>query len=156
MRRVLFADRRISVAVARGSGKAVAQLGAVAGQHGLAASVHGAGGAWMISGEHAYPQWFDAVVEHSMDRKVCSTLNVCCIIRSRARELVSIFVSAMTRASQGWGTSALLYAGAESQALFDVDPQNITVVQLNRADLATEWEWENDPECPLVVVGSWQ
>jgi glutamate-5-semialdehyde dehydrogenase len=74
----LFSDRRVSLAIARGSGKAVAQLGAVAQQHGIPASLHGTGGAWMIVGESANSGWFDQVVLNSMDRKVCNTLNVCC------------------------------------------------------------------------------
>jgi glutamate-5-semialdehyde dehydrogenase len=44
----LFADRRLGLAVARGSGPAVAQLGAVARQHGVPASLHGTGGAWLV------------------------------------------------------------------------------------------------------------
>jgi glutamate-5-semialdehyde dehydrogenase len=39
----LFADSRLSLAVARGSGGAVAQLGAVARQHGVPVSLHGTG-----------------------------------------------------------------------------------------------------------------
>ena len=45
----LFADARLSLAVARGSGRAVAQLGAVARQHGVPASLHGTGGAWIVA-----------------------------------------------------------------------------------------------------------
>ena len=39
----LFADKRVALAVARGSGVAVAQLGAVARQHGVPVSLHGTG-----------------------------------------------------------------------------------------------------------------
>ena len=47
----LFADRRLGLAVARGSGAAVAQLGAVARQHGVPVSLHGTGerGSWRRS-----------------------------------------------------------------------------------------------------------
>ena len=45
----LFSDRRLSLAVARGSGPAVAQLGAVARQAGVPVSLHGTGGAWMVA-----------------------------------------------------------------------------------------------------------
>ncbi|MEP6299097.1 MAG: aldehyde dehydrogenase family protein, partial [Ilumatobacter sp.] len=49
----LFSDQRLALAVARGSGRAVAQLGAVASQAGIPVSLHGTGGAWMVAGEHA-------------------------------------------------------------------------------------------------------
>ncbi len=46
----LFADDRLALAVARGSGQAVAQLGAVARQAGTPVSAHGTGGAWLVAG----------------------------------------------------------------------------------------------------------
>ena len=52
----LFGDRRLALAVARGSGPAVAQLGAVARQAGVAVSLHGTGGAWIVAGETADPE----------------------------------------------------------------------------------------------------
>ena len=48
----LFSDPRLALAVARGSGTAVAQLGAVARQHGVPVSLHGTGGAWIVVSEH--------------------------------------------------------------------------------------------------------
>lgn len=148
----LFSDRRISLAIARGSGEAVAQLGAVARQHGIPASLHGTGGAWMIAGDHADAQWFATAVEHSMDRKVCNTLNVCCVLRSRATELVPLFVEAMSRAARARGAHAVVHADSESRVLITTDSQTLTTLALERPELATEWEWENNPECSLVVV----
>ena len=150
----LFSDRRVSLAIARGSGKAVAQLGAVAQQHGIPASLHGTGGAWMIVGESADSGWFDQVVLNSMDRKVCNTLNVCCIVRSRAKELVPVFVAAMTRAASARNSRAILHVSAEAQSLITSTPESTTIALLEQSDLATEWEWDNDPECSLVVVES--
>ena len=71
----LFSDRRLALAVARGSGAAVAQLGAVASQSGIPVSLHGTGGAWVVAGEHADADTLQTVVQHSLDRKVCNTLN---------------------------------------------------------------------------------
>ena len=68
-------------------GSAVAQLGAVARQHGVPVSLHGTGGAWIVASEHADAAVLAAAVEHSLDRKVCNTMNVCCIPRSRSAEL---------------------------------------------------------------------
>ena len=56
----LFADSRLGLAVARGSGRAVAQLGAVARQHGVPASLHGTGGAWMVVAADADPEQLGA------------------------------------------------------------------------------------------------
>jgi glutamate-5-semialdehyde dehydrogenase len=44
----LFADDRLALAVARGSGAAVAQLGGIARRQGTPVSLHGTGGAWML------------------------------------------------------------------------------------------------------------
>ena len=80
----LFGDRRLALAVARGSGPAVAQLGAVARQAGVAVSLHGTGGAWLVAGETADPDRLHHTLVNSLDRKVCNTVNVCCVPR-RAR-----------------------------------------------------------------------
>ena len=80
----LFSDRRLALAVARGSGAAVAQLGSVARQAGVAVSLHGTGGAWIVADTGADAARFGDAVRHSLDRKVCNTLNVCCIVRARA------------------------------------------------------------------------
>ncbi|MBD0324139.1 MAG: aldehyde dehydrogenase family protein, partial [Aldersonia sp.] len=98
----LFAQPGISLAVARGSGRAVAQLGAVARQSGTPVSLHGAGGAWLIAGEAADASRFAASVVHSLDRKVCNTLNVCCIPATR-RDLVPVFLDALDQAASALG-----------------------------------------------------
>ena len=84
----LFGDRRLALAVARGSGRAVDTLGALAQQAGVAVSLHGTGGAWMIASGSTRAEPFADAVLRSLDRKVCNTLNTCCIQRSRADELV--------------------------------------------------------------------
>src|SRR6185436_17123028 len=91
----MFSDRRVALAVARGSGKAVAQLGAVARQAGIPVSLHGTGGAWIVADESADAARFEAAVYASLDRKVCNTLGVCCIVRSRAAELTPLFLKAL-------------------------------------------------------------
>ncbi len=79
----LFSDRRLALAVARGSGPVVAELGSVAAQSGTPVSLHGTGGAWMVVGESADPAVVRRAVANSLDRKVCNTLNVCAIVRER-------------------------------------------------------------------------
>jgi glutamate-5-semialdehyde dehydrogenase len=148
----LFSDKRVSLAIARGSGEAVSQLGAVARQFGIAVSLHGTGGAWMIAGEHADAQWLSKVVVNSLDRKVCNTLNVCCIVRSRASELVPLFVDAMNRAALLRDAIAVIHADSASQKLMADQIRSIEVHNLSVDELGTEWEWENAPECSLVIV----
>ena len=148
----LFSDKRISLAIARGSGEAVSQLGAVARQFGIAVSLHGTGGAWMIAGEHADAQWFSNVVVNSLDRKVCNTLNVCCIVRSRASVLVPLFVDAMNRAANLREVIAVIHADSASQKLMAGKAESIQMHDLSVDELSSEWEWENAPECALVIV----
>jgi len=148
----LFSDKRVSLAIARGSGEAVSQLGAIARQFGIAVSLHGTGGAWMIAGEHADAQWLSKVVVNSLDRKVCNTLNVCCIVRSRASELVPLFVDAMKRAALLRDAIAVIHADSASQKLMAEQVKSIDVHNLSVDELGTEWEWENAPECSLVIV----
>lgn len=131
----LFADARLSLAVARGSGAAVAQLGAVARQHGVPVSLHGTGGAWMVAAHTAPAREFASVVRHSLDRKVCNTLNVCCIVRSRADELLPVFRRAATEAAAARGVEPIIHE------LLPDDPL-----------LAQEWEWDDVPEVAVVVV----
>jgi len=148
----LFSDKRVSLAIARGSGEAVSQLGAIARQFGIAVSLHGTGGAWMIAGEHADAQWLSKVVVNSLDRKVCNTLNVCCIVRSRASELVPLYVDAMKRAALLRDAIAVIHADSASQKLMAEQVKSIEVHNLSVDELGTEWEWENAPECSLVIV----
>jgi glutamate-5-semialdehyde dehydrogenase len=143
----LFTDRRLSLAVARGSGEAVAQLGAVARQAGTAVSLHGTGGAWLVAGEAAASARFAASVRHSLDRKVCNTLNVCAITRSRAQELVPVFVDAVGAAADDRDASARVHVDKAASAYVS----NATSI-IDRTELGHEWEWENDPELTLLVV----
>ncbi|MEI8238134.1 MAG: aldehyde dehydrogenase family protein [Actinomycetota bacterium] len=131
----LFANSRVSLAVARGSGGAVAQLGAVARQHGVPVSLHGTGGAWMMAGATADVATFALAVEHSLDRKVCNTLNVCCIVRSRAHDLLPAFHAAAARAAAARNVGPIVH-----ELTID-DPR-----------LATEWEWDTVPEVAVLVV----
>ncbi len=134
----LFADSRLSLAVARGSGKAVAQLGAVARQHGVPASLHGTGGAWIVASEHADRAVLAEAVEHSLDRKVCNTMNVCCVPRRRWAELCEVVSKAAQRAADKRGTQAVMHVVGAGE----------------RDRLGEEWEWEDAPEFWLVEVDS--
>ena len=144
----LFADHRLGLAVARGSGAAVAQLGAVARQHGVPVSLHGTGGAWMMVAHDASLEVLEQAVLHSLDRKVCNTLNVCCVDAAAAERLVPVVVAAARRAAAARGATPVLHATASSLPLVPGATEQAVDT------LGTEWEWENDPELSIVVVDS--
>ena len=162
----LFADSRLSLAVARGSGQAVGQLGSVARQAGVPVSLHGTGGAWMMADATADPERFAAAVYHSLDRKVCNTLNVCCVVRSAAAVLVPAFLEALRRAGDRKGHGCRLHALSGAMELLPVewrtaralvrraegDVEEPLVDTLPERELGREWEWEETPEVTLCVV----
>ncbi|MFN3512273.1 MAG: aldehyde dehydrogenase family protein [Phenylobacterium sp.] len=163
----MFSDRRLALAVARGSGPAVAQLGAIARQAGTPVSLHGTGGAWMVADATADAARFRAAVYHSLDRKVCNTLNVCCIVGERAADLVPQFLEALEAAGRRRkGVKLHVLEGSETCLPADWRARRITVVRaegeveeplvetLAETELGREWEWEETPELTLAVVES--
>ena len=161
----MFSDTRLGLAVARGSGAAVSQLGAVARQAGIPVSLHGTGGAWIVVADSAPADALASAVYHSLDRKVCNTLNTICIVKSRAEELVPIFLDALDRAGKRRGASSKLHLTANVRHLIPAgwfDPVSIDraegpvveprVQLIASDDLGVEWEWEGSPEVTLTVV----
>ncbi len=164
----MFSDPRLSLAVARGSGAAVAQLGAVARQAGVPVSLHGTGGAWVVVAPDASADRFGSVVRHSLDRKVCNTLNVCCVVRDRAAELVPVFLEAVNAAARQRGVDGRVHATSEAMGFVPAraidaraqvaradglhDEPFVSAISID--DLAHEWEWEGSPEVAVHVVGS--
>jgi glutamate-5-semialdehyde dehydrogenase len=166
----LFAHPGVALAVARGSGPAVEQLGAVARQAGIPVSLHGTGGAWLVAGPSADADRFAAAVRRSLDRKVCNTLNVGCITGDRAAELVPRFLAALEVAAVGRGHERRgklhVLEGSEQWVPPDWFERKVPIVRadgtvveaqaemLAAGDLGREWEWEESPEVTLAVVGS--
>ena len=109
---------------------------------------------------------FAAAVFHSLDRKVCNTLNVCCIPRARAGELVPRFLDALWRAGERRGHGCRLHLagggdghlpGAWRDARVRVrraegDRDEPLVEPLSDDQLGREWEWEDTPEVTLKLV----
>lgn len=151
---------------ARGSGEAVAQLGAVARQSGVPVSLHGTGGAWLVAGQAADPRRLADVVTNSLDRKVCNTLNVVVVPSARVADVAAVLAPALDEAGARRGTTVKVHVVAGAEAL--VPPSwftdEVVVVRadgehrepraepLDVADLGTEWEWEHTPEVSLVVA----
>jgi glutamate-5-semialdehyde dehydrogenase len=160
----MFSDPRLALAVARGSGPAVAQLGAVARQAGVPVSLHGTGGAWMIALDNVDDGHFRAAVTASLDRKACNTLNVCCLFGGTS--LVPAFLDGLKAAGERLGHGCKLHVTDAARAQLpadwlgavatvrraDGDHEEPLVERIDEAGLATEWEWEETPEVSLVIV----
>lgn len=162
----LFNETRLALAVVRGSGKAVAQLSSVARQSGIPVSAHGTGGAWVVADSAADAERLRAVVENSLDRKVCNTLNVAVVTADRAAELVPVILAGADAAAMKRSGTARVHVAENSVEYFDqaeftreipveradgthLEPR-LTTIPVDR--LGTEWEWENTPELSIVVV----
>ncbi|MEM7337719.1 MAG: aldehyde dehydrogenase family protein [Actinomycetota bacterium] len=162
----MFADPRLGLAVARGSGPAVAQLGAVARQAGTPVSLHGTGGAWIVAAPSAEADRLRTVVATSLDRKVCNTLNTCCVPADQAAALVPEVLAGLDAAASQRGTNAKLHVTDAARPFVPADWFDTTVA-IDRAEgpvrepkaeliaddaLGHEWEWEGSPEITLHVV----
>ena len=117
--------------------------------------------------ERANADRFFAAVYHSLDRKVCNSLNTCCIVESRAAELVPLFLEALQRAGErrrGWKLHVAqadlnrvpeALRGQRGEVVRAEGPREEPLVEtLADAELGREWEWEETPEVSLKVVAS--
>ena len=159
----LFADGRLSLAVARGSGPAVAELGAIARQAGTPVSLHGTGGAWMIVGKRFDEERLALCVEHSLDRKVCNTLNTVCVVGPAAPRAVPVIIAAAESAARRRGCAPVVHATEQAIGLCGA-PKRVSVtradgtrdeespVMCGAGDLGHEFEWEENPEFHVHVV----
>ena len=166
----LFLDQRLALAVARGSGTAVEMLGSLARSAGTPVSLHGTGGAWMVVSSRAEVAELRDAVTRSLDRKVCNTLNTCCVVDPAGDSMrrVDAVLGGLAEAGQCRGQPFKLHVarGSEhlvSQELFSkrievarasgaaLEPQAEVI---DRQQLGTEWEWEETPEVSLVSVDS--
>ena len=165
----LFLDRRLALAVARGSGRAVAALGSLARSAGTPVSLHGTGGAWTVVSDSADEDDVEEAVLRSLDRKVCNTLNTCCLVAGPGRERrADAVLRGLRRAGEARHAAFKVHVAQGSEGLIpdslfagEVDvvragepvrePQAETIAT---ADLGLEWEWEETPEVSLVAVGS--
>ena len=162
----LFANPGLALAVARGSGAAVAQLGAVARQAGTPVSLHGTGGAWIVADATADAGALAQAVYHSLDSKKCNTLNTLCVVQARAAELIPVVLEALRRRGEQLGHGHKLHVTDTARpyvpaALF---AQQVPVLRAGgetsealaqpagEEALGTEWEWEGTPEVTLHVV----
>ncbi|HIE21021.1 MAG TPA: hypothetical protein EYP73_00295 [Acidimicrobiia bacterium] len=102
---------------------------------------------------------------HSLDRKVCNTVNTVCIPESRLDDLVPIFLDALDRAGDRRRASAKLHV--TSNIVERMPEEWFAEVVIIRAEgevsepkteliaddeLGREWEWEESPEVTLTAV----
>ncbi|MEL6530416.1 MAG: aldehyde dehydrogenase family protein [Pseudomonadota bacterium] len=150
----LFGDNRLGLAVARGSGEAVAMLGAIARQSGVPVSLHGRGGAWMFVGEDAPADEVAKTVARSLDRKVCNTLNTLCVPKDKLEEVLGSLTVAAAEIVQAYPGGLIVHASANTLPLVQplADAPGISLVPLGEANLGTEWEWDETPEITIEVI----
>lgn len=162
----LFGDARLALAVARGSGPAVDTLGSLAQGAGVPVSLHGTGGAWLMLTEHTDPRKVARTVADCLDRKVCNTLNTCCIEKSAAIRLVPEVLEGLRLAAERRGVQYKIHVAEgserlvpseyfEKKVLIDRAEGQVEECQaelLSSRRLGHEWEWENSPEITLVIV----
>jgi glutamate-5-semialdehyde dehydrogenase len=162
----LFADSRLALAVARGTGRSVDLLGAIAREVGNAVSLHGTGGGWIIADEKANASKFEMAVFDSLDRKVCNTVNTILIPSSRADELVPRLLDALKRRGEKLGHRYRLHVAEGSERiipkeLFAAETEVLRADGIKKELLATplpadrlgrEWEWEQTPEVTVAEI----
>lgn len=164
----LFSDKRLALAVARGSGPAVDTLGHLAQSVGVPVSLHGTGGAWLVVDGDTTETQLSQTVFDSLDRKVCNTLNTCCLLREHAERLMPAFLEGLRRAGERRSTTFKVHVTDAARSFVPAEAFT-TRVSVDRADgsheepqaepiaadaLGHEWEWENTPEVTVHVVES--
>ncbi len=164
----LFLDARLGLAVARGSGHAVAVLGSLARSAGTPVSLHGTGGAWLVASESATDEELRFAVVRSLDRKVCNTLNTCCLVGGEAPRRARIVVDALREAGAARGQAFKLHVAEDSAHLVPAElfSTNVVIARaqgpseepqaqlLAPGDLGIEWEWEETPEITLAAFAT--
>jgi glutamate-5-semialdehyde dehydrogenase len=137
----LFTLPAVRLAVARGSGATVALLGSIAEQHGIPASLHGTGGAWIYVEPSASPSSVENVLRNSLDRKVCNTLNVLVLDRDARDTLGPV----CERVLRSLGARVHVASGGGGDGV-------VTGEAMPLEELAREWEWETTPELAFVTA----
>ena len=166
----LFLDERLALAVARGSGTAVETLGSLARSTGTPVSLHGTGGAWMVVSEQADVNELRAAVIRSLDRKVCNTLNTCCVVNPArdSLERVNAVLEGLEEAGKVRSQPFKLHIASGSEAIVSKElfVREIEVARaagpvveaqaevIEAKQLGFEWEWEETPEVSLAGVDS--
>jgi glutamate-5-semialdehyde dehydrogenase len=101
-----------------------------------------------------------------LDRKVCNTLNTCCIPKDEVDRLMAPFLEGLQMAAERRNTNFKLHVarGSETHVPAELFERQVRVGRaegevseaqaqlIDRDRLGQEWEWEDSPEVTLVVV----
>jgi glutamate-5-semialdehyde dehydrogenase len=150
----LFSDPRVSLAVARGSGPAVDQLGAIARQSGVPVSLHGTGGAWFVVASEREAGRLAATVSASLDRKVCNTVNVVVLSRATATRDILELAQGVTDAAHRNNGRAIVHVSSADRDRLGSLPDSAVVEWMidDSVDLSHEWEWDYVPELSVCLA----
>jgi glutamate-5-semialdehyde dehydrogenase len=158
----LFTLPDVRLAIARGSGPTTKLLGAIATQHGIPASLHGTGGAWIYLADDAPPETAKSAIIGSLDRKVCNTLNTLIVSRRSAHALVPLVLDALAERDPSFRLHVA--SGSESDVPRRCFEKQVSVLRADGEsvepqvdvmpadELSREWEWEGTPELSLVCA----
>lgn len=149
----LFDDPRVGLAVARGSGPAVNQLGEIAQQAGTPVSLHGTGGAWLVVGSSFDHDRLAASIKHSLDRKVCNTLNTLVLPEGALDTSLKGTIAALRAVAESHGGLVRVHCDNADirQVLKDIPSIDVVAGQV---DPGTEWEWDQVPELTIIACPS--
>jgi len=150
----LFSDSRLALAVARGSGPAVDQLGAIARQSGIPVSLHGTGGAWFLVSADREEGRLESTISTSLDRKVCNTLNVIVLERSNLHNDILEVVAGLEKVATSGPGRVVVHISQENVDAVGLLPDSSLIDWRieGTVDLAQEWEWDTIPEISLAIV----
>ena len=110
----------------------------------------------MVVPNGADATWVESVVEASLDRKVCNTVNVCCVERSVADEMLPVIARAAHAAAASRDATAVIRADDNTIAQMSTSDLSgrVRFSSLPSEGLGYEYEWEDDPEFAVVLVDS--
>lgn len=92
------------------------------------------------------------VVDASLDRKVCNTVNVIAVPRGRS-DLHAAALDGIRSAASRRSVSASVHVATSDRGALHGLLDDVIVVEHDELDhLGTEWEWDEAPEVSLILV----
>ncbi|MEN9839280.1 MAG: hypothetical protein RL177_759, partial [Bacteroidota bacterium] len=112
----------------------------IAQQHGIPASLHGTGGAWMVISEIEDLDRLQNVVQFSLDRKVCNTLNTVVITAGSLNNSLQSVIDGVSTASSKRNTHAILHVDRDVAVALTrcTVPQDFVVEEIDHSLLGKE------------------
>ncbi|MGA7271921.1 MAG: glutamate-5-semialdehyde dehydrogenase, partial [Acidimicrobiia bacterium] len=128
-------------------------------------SLHGTGGAWIVVSPRADADAVEKAVFHSLDRKVCNTLNTVALAGGSDPALLEAVLRGLRRAADRRGTNPKLHLVGDyelpgywleeapiTRAGGEVAEPRAEPIPLD--EVGREWEWEDSPEVTLFSAQS--